>query len=310
MDAADAHPSTKREARNAQSEYDRHLSALKEFVAYAGIAHVDEVKLSIVQKYIDYMRDGLGLEYDSRRHRLLFLRRACAMGSAEWRLPDPLAGFVLDRNDSPADVEVWTPRELCKAAAYLKAKGDKRALAALTLGGFAGLRPSEMLRARIKDFDEESGTIWVGKKVAKNASSRRQIPLPAIAAEWIKEWCSGKDDHFPILIPDRKRRTRPEDAEYGHHELSHWMAPLLAEATGRKLDVKCLRKSFSTWAIAKGVPGSLVDEYMGHKVASVSAVTARHYLAATRLKELRQVAVTIDKDARLLLQKLSTSDHK
>lgn len=305
LDAADAHPSTRREMRASPPDYDRHMSALKEFVAWSRLAYVDEIRLDHVQRYIDYMRDVLDLEYPSRRHRLLYLRRACRMGAAQWGLPDPLAGFVLDRDESPAVVEAWTSAELCRAAITLEASGDRRALAALALGGFAGLRPSEMIRAQVGDFDAAAGVLHVGRRKRKNAPSQRTLPLAPIAAAWLKSWCEGKSLTRPILAPDKRIKRSPE-AEYDHREISQWLAPILAQATARALEVKCLRKSFATWAISLGCSPNLVDEYLGHKVASVSAITARHYLAAARLPELRKIATAINKNARAVLRDLST----
>ena len=253
------HPSTRREA---PTEQDRHSRGLDLFQRYCGIRFVDEVTLDLVQDYIESMSRS-GFSWDTRRHRLLPIRRACKMGTMAG-IPDQLAGLMLDRRETAPVVEVWTLPELLQAVHAL----DGPARAAVALGGFIGLRPSEIERLQPEDRMED--VLQVGARQAKNTASRRALPLPAIMIEWLQ---------LPVN---------------GQKSLGTWLKPILAKVTGRELPVKCLRKSFATWAIRSGIPVHHVEAYLGHKQSGVAEVTGRHYLADMQVEELRPVAARIN----------------
>lgn len=299
--AADMHPSTARQMKSAPHEYDREMKLLDRFIAWSGVKHVQDVTLEMVMRYIVRMRDDLGYSWDYRRRHLLFLRRATRMG-ASVGIPDPIGGLILDprpRGHARAPTMAFDFERMARAVSDLRDAGELRAAAAIALGGLAGLRPSEMARAMPGDY--ANGLLRVGERLAKNESSRRTIPLPELARKVIEAAVKAHDPGVPILSP-LQRIGKPADATLSLDNLWDWLGPILKRHVGPH-SPKALRKTFATAAIRAGAPPHLVDEYLGHKIAMLSDVSARHYLEGARAKELRKVTVKIDAKIRESLQK-------
>jgi integrase len=300
MEAAKEHPSTQREQRAAPSEYGRHERELFEFVAFSKIEHLHELTLARAMGWVEYLKDK-GYTWDGRRHRLLWLRRAAQMATTHG-LPNVLGGFRIDRNDSIQEVAVWTFRELCQTAATLEVEKDPRIRAVLALGGFVGLRSSEICRIQIGDIYE--GVLKVGVRERKNTYSRRDVPLPGIVTAWLSPLSDRPEGH-PLVAPltghGRMKPTEMNCATFGR-----WATRTLGDVTGKALPAKCLRKSFSEWAADENLPQRDVDAFMGHQTGAVNLVRARHYLARRRLDDLRKTAAKMDRIIRKGLRQVST----
>lgn len=282
LDMALEHPSAKREAQNNPSDYRRHVRELGEFIEWSGVDRVENVRLSLVLAWVEEMRRR-GLSWHGRRHRLLYLRWAC-FWAAEYGIGDALGRVPLDKEEERAEIDAWSPRELIAAAKRFRADADWRALAALGLGGFAGLRSSEIIRARCGDLAE--GSIRVGRRERKTPASRRILPLPATAAGWIAEAIQGRPDDAPIIVPVTGH-GRLKLAGFSPATFSAWLIPRLAEATGRRLPAKCLRKSFASMIAERGAGKREVDGYLGHGPRDTAG---HHYLLKIRERQLRPVA--------------------
>ncbi len=284
-EAALRHPSTQRDPLARKVEY---LKYLKQFTDFAKVDAVGDVKLDQVQRWIAKMRADK-LAPATRRHRLLYVRRATRMASTEG-MPDVIGGLRLDVTGAPT-VEAWTLAELQQACrAFLKAN-NLRALVATALGGFLGLRPSEVFRARCGDFARHELAIGQDGRPAKNAASRRRLPLPATLDRWASDLAKDRPADEPLLVTAGNGGGRAFRTE----TFSQWLMPLLRDATGRRLKVKALRKSFATWATREGLDRNHVEAFLGHENPFVSAVTGRHYLADILARELRPTAKAIDK---------------
>lgn len=315
-DAADAHPSTPRESH---ADYRRHLTNLRDFVAWSGVEHVDALTLDLALRWVAHLR-ATKYSFDGRRHALLWLRRASRMGAVLAGLPDPLVGFTLDRRETVSDVKAWSLPELAAAWRALSPPPksaipyDPRPLAALALGALCGLRSSEIYRLRRTDVDlaTDPPRIVIGSQGAKNAASRRALPLPAIVAEALALLLAARRPHWADRYPNAPRRkaaprSKPDagDAlfltawhggrgEFRPNTWPHWIRPLLAGATGRDLPPKCLRSSFATWAARAGFNRDHIERYLGHTISGSASITARHYLADYAIAELTPTALAID----------------
>lgn len=290
-EAAERHPSTKREADRSPREYRRHSRELREFCEWSRVETLVDLRLDHVVAYIAHLRER-GISKAGRRHRLLYLKRAARMG-ATLGIPDPIGGMVLDRDDEPRRrVTVWSEDELARAAAWLATDDDLRPLACLLLGGYVGMRSSEIARAKVGDI--EPGKLAVGEREAKNRSSRRTLPLPPSIERVLIVVANNRSAESPLVAPLTTQRV-PKSHHMSASTFGRWLAPHLLRATGRALRPTDLRKSFVTWAIDSALPVELVDQWIGHRVASLSAVTADHYFAAATLRRLRPVAEEIDR---------------
>lgn len=288
LDMALEHPAAQREARNNPRDHRRHVRELGEFIEWSGVDRVEGVRLSLALAWVEEMR-GRGLSWHGRRHRLLYLRYACAW-ALEYGIGNPLAGrMALDEAEEPPEIEAWSPRELVAAAKRFGADGDARALAALALGGFAGLRSSEIIRARCGDLTA-LGSIEVGTRERKTPASRRILPLPATAAGWVRGAIQGRPDDAPLIVP-ATGHGRLKSSGFSPATFSAWLIPRLAEATGRRLPAKCLRKSFASMIAERGAGKREVDGYLGHGPRDTAG---QHYLLKIRERELRPVAEDLE----------------
>ena len=86
--------------------------------------------------------------------------------------------------DGDGEIEVFTPGELVEILAC----ADKRLIAFLALGAFAGIRHAEIQRLDWKDIRLEDGIIEIRAAKAKTAS-RRTIPLLDNLRAWLAPHC-------------------------------------------------------------------------------------------------------------------------
>lgn len=290
-EAARLHPSTQRDERTRPREAVLNLRHLDAFAAFAGVREVAAVDIGMALRWVAKLK-GEGISWEGRRHRLLYLRRACRMAATRG-LPDALAGLRIDhREDGDApEVEAWTLDELARGASALT---DDRARAALGLGGFVGLRPSECFRLVVGDL--RGDLLDVGKRKAKNRSSRRTIPLPPTVARWCATIAAGRAGDAPLF--GTLVRGRP--GAFTEMSWAHWLKPLLAAATGRALKPKCLRKSFTSWAGAV-IDGRDLERFSGHASAFLAPVSSAHYQADRAAAELRPAAALLERAIRAAL---------
>lgn len=279
VDAALSHPSSRRDPLDRQVIYDGFVRA---FCAHAGITYLDELTVDHVQDWIAAMQRQK-LAWDTRRHRLMYLRRACRMAAANG-LPDVLAGLRLDRrgNERPPPVITWGLEDLLAGIGGL---GDLRAQVVVILGGLMGLRPSETWRVAVGDI--EGAVLQVGRSEAKNASSRRALPIPRALRPYLDELAAGRPATAALLATYR-------GTAFDYSAAVNLFRDPIGQACGRVLPLKTLRKSFATWTIRSGQDLDLVEAWMGHRSSRVALITQRHYLEAIQTEQLKPLADAID----------------
>jgi integrase len=322
--AARMHPSSHRETVD---EAKRHTAAVEAFTTWAGTVRVEDLTAERAMAYVAHLQAS-GYCYDGRRHALLWLRRAARMAGG-LGYADALTGLVLDRrgDDRPA-VEAWTFAELGQMVKAAARQDDQRLLAVVLLGGWCGLRDSEIYRLRCGDLDGE--VLAVAKRKAKNRASRRDIPLPPTVAAVLADLAAGQPDTAPLIRPgsQRTKRTR-SDGAFCDHTFPRWfgravwgdrpatpraLAAALVEdpvqprpdrqlpgssrlgclPALRRLPPKCLRKTFLSWAFRQGLNRDQAERYAGHTLSGALPVSERHYLADLLVAELRPLAVELE----------------
>jgi integrase len=255
-----------------------------------GVSLLAEVSLKLALDWVEELRRR-EMAWDTRRHYLLFLRRATQMAATVARLPDVIGGIKLDRNSTDSEVEVWSLDALMRAAVSCAASHrilDRRGAGVIALGGCLGLRPSEIIRLQVGHVAGD--VLRVGVLKRKNRASRRDVPIPQAVLPWITDLAA--DPKTKARRPDHKPLVRSlRDGHMCQHSFDDWwrtyVRPYLVD---QHLTPKHLRKSFSTWAIESGIEQRRVESYLGHRQAEVAAVTDRHYLAAARVAQLRPTA--------------------
>ena len=283
--AALAHPATQ---RMPLAERWRYLDHLAEFTEATGFMYVQQVTMKAVLDWITAQRTA-GNAYHTRRHRMLFLRRATRMGAPMANIPDVLYGFKLDK-DKIADRRRFKIYELDELAAVLVQLEDRlmyRELAAIGLMGGLGLRPSECRTVSLSDVREDD-TIACG---TKTESSQRIIPMPPCVARWVR-----------AAIATRHTKAKGDTILITYHHgpfstesFARFIRLTLADIGARAIMAKEFRKTFSTWTTRANINPQQVEAFMGHASALVEPVTSHHYLGEWLVHELRPAAETIDR---------------
>ena len=269
-DCALNHPATLREKRKAHDGYPSRLRALNDWEQFGGSALVAHVSLPEVERFAQWLIQ-LGMAWDTRRHRLATIRRACQFAT-QLGIPDKLAGQRIDKREYKPVVAIPTVAHIREWLQHSK-PAVRRVVA---LGALCGLRPSEIGRADVADLQD--GFLAVGSREAKNEASRRTLPLSRLALEALKT-----DATNGPLVPSVR------GCRYSLEDIGRHLSPVLQPFT-----VKTLRKAFATELIRAGVNVNLVESYMGHTLSAVTAITQRHYLAAYQAGLLRPVADAVD----------------
>jgi len=142
---------------------------------------------------------------------------------------------------------------------------------AKTMVGLAlmsGLRRGELFALRWRDFDEPGQCLTVSEAVydgtfstPKTAAGVRQIPLSEAAMNLIVDWRA------------RVQRTEPESLMFAtwsgkpispNNVLRRWIVPACETLGLKRLSWLTLRRTYSSWAHEKGVPGKVIAQLMGH----------------------------------------------
>lgn len=297
LDAFHSHLATQREQITQPSDYQRHRAAIVQFTTDTGIHRVRDITLPSLTAWIATLRDA-GDQWDTRRHRLIGIRRACAVAPSHG-LPDILNGVKIDRKPpTRAPIRAFTWNDL--VALLQAAHDDTPAWLAITLMGCCGLRPSEL--TRLTCADAAGGILRIGVTQRKNATSRRDIPLPQIIADRINPLVrrspqgeGGSSAEAPLL-------PGPGGNHLDRWQLADLIRPHVA-AIGSDLTPKTLRKTFASlgyrvWKIDRHD----LEAYMGHRATGVADITADHYLSDYLVEELRPTADRINAVLRAALR--------
>ncbi|HEX3134081.1 MAG TPA: site-specific integrase, partial [Planctomycetota bacterium] len=271
----------------------RYLAHVDQFMEFAGIKHQHLVTLDLVLKWVTHLRAN-GWAWDTRRHALLYLRRACVMGTGSG-IPNVIIGHKIDHQERRQRiVRAWALPQL--AAALVAAEEDPRIRAAIALGGCLGLRPTEICRVDITDLElrddptylHSVDVLHIGRRDAKNNASVRALPIPASMLPWLKA-AAGKRKSGPLIESDVRRR--------GRHLTPSGLHQAIADALRAKprppIAPKDLRKTFATWA-APIISGADLERFLGHASALHAQVTVRHYLAHHLAEQLQPAAQALD----------------
>ena len=199
--------------------------------------------------------------------------------------PVAIAGnFAADNYDAaPLPVRKYLPKVGPPAKRYLTI-GQLLALVSMTtgraarlgfiLGGFAGLRPTEIMRLRPCDLDSD-GTLRVAERLGKNEASRRMIPLCGMALGCLREALRGRGERDLYAWTDNfSHKMRAA--------LNH-AANVTGDETYRMVTPRDAgRKTFVNIAATVGAHNDWIRAYCGHAPGNV---LDRNYRASAPVPE-------------------------
>lgn len=303
-----AHPSTVREYERRPAEFHRHERELQEFLDWSGKRFQRDVSCDLILLWVEELRRR-GLSWDGRRHRLLALRRASTMGAVLHGIADALPSRLrIDRRGEDEHTtpegwewdEVWRVlipqtiiRPITIAPHWKRTTIGLRHRLAVALGAGLGLRPSEIGRLEIRDWQRP--VLEVGARARKNRGSWRLLPMPPTIAAWLDQAVAELDGKpTTLILAIESHRCERKAFSCRSEAWGQWCATWLPAVTGRALPAKCMRKTFTSAATAAGIREHVLEPWIGHMPERLAASTRLHYLLRARLHELQPLADAIE----------------
>ena len=159
-----------------------------------------------------------------------------------------------------------------------------------------GLRPGEILNARVQDLDLNERMLKIMK--AGNTTKRSYIAFfsERLRDYLMEEYLPYRDEFIESVEPWVRNVRR----DYYVSEWRNLLFPFkdsalratiysaMDRALGRRFRLYDLRAFFASYMSLKGVPGQIIDLLQGRVPPKMFQVLARHYLAVN-IRELREV---------------------
>jgi integrase len=186
--------------KEKQERSDRHVETLKSHCTRFG-AKVSMNIGSVTAADVDLFLDGLEVASRTRDNIADSIRSLFEYAKRKRYLPsdhDEMKRVTHLSNDEDGPIEIYTLKEM---KALLNAAGDLLT-PFIAIGGFAGLRSSEIQRLAWADVKFDSNCIIVQKgKVKKRGKSRRIVPMLPNLKSWLKPFAKDTGQVWPHSKP-------------------------------------------------------------------------------------------------------------
>jgi integrase len=187
------------------------------------------------------------------------------------------------------------PLTLEEVRAVAKAIDWPPAKAYFALLAETGLRPGEVLNARVQDLDLNERMLKIMK--AGNTTKRSYVAFFSVKLrDYLREeYLPYRDDFVESVEPWVRNVRRDYVSEWRNllfpfkdSALRAAIYDAMDRALGRRFRLYDLRAFYASYMSLKGVPGQLIDLLQGRVPPREFQVLARHYLAVN-IRELREV---------------------
>jgi len=158
-----------------------------------------------------------------------------------------------------------------------------------------GLRPSEVLSARVQDLDLNERMLKIMK--ASNTTKRSYIAFFSVKLrDYLRdEYLPYREEFIEVREASVRNLLKEGVAEWRNllfpfkdSALRATIYDAMDRALGRRFRLYDLRAFFASYMSLKGVPGQIIDLLQGRVPPREFQVLARHYLAVN-IRELRDV---------------------
>lgn len=186
--------------KEKQGRSERHLETLRSHCLRFGSAVSMNVG-SVTAPDVEVFLDGMKVGARTRDNAANSIRTLFEFAKRKRYVPSDYdehtrVNRLANGEDGP--IEIFRPNEI---AALLKA-ADKSLVPFIAIGGFAGLRSSEILRLDWQDVKFESDNIIVQKgKVKKRGQSRRIVPMLPNLKAWLTPFAKRTGLVWPFSKP-------------------------------------------------------------------------------------------------------------
>lgn len=271
-------------SENYQLSTRRSLDSFTAWVAKRGVAQPSEVTLDHLSAFLGSEKKR-GLAPASLKIEVIALKIFFRWLLARNQIPrDPAETLVLPRLDHLLPETLSTPRiESLLGAVSESRPYPKRDRAMLELLYASGLRVSELVNARIEDFDNDTGLI----RVTGKGNKMRLVPVGKKARAAIEEYLAAER---PLQV---RRRTNSviflSSRGSGLTTVRIWqIVKEIAKAAGLDQNVypHLFRHSFATHLLENGADLRIIQELLGH--ADISTTQIYTHVDENRLKSVHK----------------------
>lgn len=260
-------------------DYKGYILEFLRFLDTTSVRLWKEMSPSILEAFVDHCRDRK-LSHGTIRLRLVPVKGASKWASQKWGYPHFSSGFRLEGLGKASTPRIhWPIAHVASFLTWLRSRPNSHnVLPGFALQGLCGLRVREALRLKWEDVDLRSGVICI--QDAKNRSSNREIPIPALVRSILE---SVADDSGPVVSGLPAASAEVSYSKQWRDLSREWKRSLPS------IPCKDLRNTLLTESNLRGWYSVALEMYVGHTVPElVLDITAKHYLAA-KTGAMRQV---------------------
>lgn len=254
-------------------------------------------------------KGGLSAQTVLHFHRLL---RKAFLQAVKWQL---LARNPVDAVEPPRPqrTEMNAINET-ETALLLEKLTDSPLFTPVLLAVTTGLRRGELLALRWKDINLEEGRLTVNQsleqtktglrfKTPKTERSRRQVPLPGVALDILKDHKRQQNEERLRLGPVYQNNDlvfpRPDGSLMAPDSFSTNFAAFIRRSKLKHIRFHDLRHSHATQLLLQGVHPKIVSERLGHSNIGITLDTYSHVLPGMQ----EDAVLKIDASLRLAMRR-------
>jgi integrase len=168
---------------------------------------------------------------------------------------------MLERQkEPPGKLAYLSPAQLAELIDAAKMDQSDHALPFVMIAGHTGMRHESVISLRAGDIDSTKRIIWVGKDKA----GRREQPMPAMLAEYLRKFCDGMKAN-DLLFPSKR-------AESGRvYQINSIFARCVERAgLSREITPHSLRHTVATNAAHAGLDAATIQAIGGWKTRQMA----------------------------------------
>jgi integrase len=167
---------------------------------------------------------------------------------------NPIAKLKKQKEDNQRDrfIDVNEERELLRV---IRERYPYAPLVELSI--HSGMRLSELLRAKVADYDQRTGKLTVHQRKAKNAPPVRHVPLDPIGVAAYQALAGNRAKGEPLCV-------QMENGKEVLTQVRYWFDPCVKAAGLVDFKWHDLRHTAASRWVMAGVPLAVVARYLGH----------------------------------------------
>ncbi len=133
------------------------------------------------------------------------------------------------------------------------------------MAAFTGARRSEIMRARVADFDFEANIVTIReRKRIKGRRSTRRVPVTPMLAKAMTDWFEHLHPGGPAAFSQKKLTDRLPSPITRDQAQFHFRKTVEKSRWEKIKGWHCLRHSFISNLACAGVDQRIIDEFVGH----------------------------------------------